>query len=274
MSPELTVVGSVNLDLSAFAEELPRPGETVGGAVLRRSAGGKGANQAIAAARLGASVRFVGAVGRDPDGVHLVSVLREAGVEVSVREVDAPTGTALIVVDAAGENQIVVCPGANGHVDLTDLPLGPEDAVLVQFETGVDPAVALARSDVGFLAVNPSPVASMPPALVERLDLAIVNEGEYAALPELAAAARVVVTLGGRGAVLLERGREVASSAAPSVDVVDTVGAGDAFCAALTLAVLRGLEPADALEVACAVGADAVTTRGAQPALRPFDSYR
>lgn len=272
--PELTVVGSFNVDLTAFAQSLPSPGETVGGATLRRSLGGKGANQAMAAARLGAAVRFVGAVGPDGGAQMLRDALDEAQVEAALREVSEPTGTALIVVDASGENQIVVCSGANACLDLGGVDLGPHDAVLTQFETGVDLALELARGEIGFLAVNPSPVASMPDELVERADLIVVNEGEYEELPQLRSARRVVVTLGGRGAVLLEHGHTVASAHAPEVEVVDTVGAGDAFCAAITLGVLRDLDPDEALRIACAVGADAVTTRGAQPPLKSLDHYR
>ena len=128
----MTVVGSVNLDLVARCERLPRPGETVTGATFSRVPGGKGANQAVACARLGADVTFIGAVGRDSFAQEALGGLRDAGVQLELRTVDEPTGVALILVDRTGENQIIVAPGANGSIEEVGLPA--HDAVLCQLE--------------------------------------------------------------------------------------------------------------------------------------------
>lgn len=270
----LCVVGSINVDLTATTGRLPGAGETVLGGRLRRDAGGKGANQAVAAARLGARVRMVGAVGDDTDGHAMLQNLRDAGVDTSdVWLGDDPTGTALIIVDGAGENQIVVCPGANDTVRLDGVEFQADEAVLAQQEIPVSAIAALAEVP-GFLAVNAAPAREVPPAVLERADLVIVNETEYELLPALAAARRVAVTYGSAGAALREGGREVARVSAPRVAAVNSVGAGDAFCAALTLALHAGWDDVTALTAACAVGADAVTHEGAQPPLRRLDTYR
>ncbi|WP_460776551.1 ribokinase [Microbacterium sp. GXF7504] len=270
----LCVVGSINVDVTASVERLPGAGETVLGGRLRRDAGGKGANQAVAAARLGARVRMVGAVGDDDDGRAMLQNLQDAGVDASAVWLgEEPTGTALITVDAAGENQIVVCPGANDTVTVDGVDFDPAEAVLAQQEIPEATVAALAEVVPGFLAVNAAPARPLPGALVARADLIIVNETEYGLLPEVRGARRVAVTYGAAGAAILEHGAEVARAAAPSVTAVSSVGAGDAFCAALTLALHAGWEPERALRAACAVGADAVTRLGAQPPLRRLDAY-
>lgn len=270
----LCVVGSINVDLTASVVRLPGAGETVLGRALRRDAGGKGANQAVAAARLGARVRMLGAVGDDADGQGMLQNLRDSGVDTSgVWLGESPTGTALITVDDAGENSIVVCPGANLDVTVDGVAFGPEEAVLTQLEIPLPTVAALARTVPGFLAINAAPARELPDALVERADLVIVNETEYALLPQLAHARRVAVTYGAAGAALLENGAEVARAAAPRVQAVSSVGAGDAFCAAITLALHAGWDGERALRAACAVGADAVTAPGAQPPLRRLDAY-
>src|SRR5437867_3194242 len=152
--PKVAVVGSVNLDLVARCERLPRPGETVTNAELNRYPGGKGANQAVAAARLGAGVRFIGCVGRDAFAEEALAGLREAGVELAVRTVDEPTGVAVILVDADGENQIAVAPGANTRVGGFDV--GDVDAVLCQLEVP-DEAVAEAAAQARFFCLNAAP---------------------------------------------------------------------------------------------------------------------
>lgn len=271
----LVVVGSINVDVTAAVERLPRAGETVGGGRLRRDVGGKGANQAVAASRLGARVRMVGAVGSDTDGAWAVETLRAAGVDVGdVRTVEAPTGTALIAVDAAGENQIVVCGGANAEVEPGWPVVGADEAVLMQLELSVDVVRAVAARAPGFVAVNAAPAQSLPADLVERVDLFIVNESEYAAMPELRAARRVAVTHGAAGAAMMVAGTESTRvPAVPATEVVSTVGAGDAFSAALTLAILAGASEEQALRTACAVGAAAVAHPGAQPPLGPLEAY-
>jgi ribokinase len=256
--PSVTVVGSVNLDLVASLERLPRPGETLGGAELARYPGGKGANQAVAAARLGARVRFVGCVGRDPFAEEALAGLREAGVELDVREVDAPTGVALILVAADGENQIAVAPGANAEVAGFDV--GEADAVLCQLEIP-DAAVAEAARQARYLCVNAAPARPID----VRPDLLVVNRYELEVLgPQRGL---VALTLGEEGAVLLEGGEEVARAAPPRVEPVDGTAAGDAFTACLLVSLLEGRARDEALRRACAAGALAASRPGAQPSL-------
>ncbi|KAA9108401.1 ribokinase [Microbacterium rhizomatis] len=270
----LVVVGSINVDLTASVARLPGAGETVLGGTLERLPGGKGANQAAAASRLGGAVRMVGAVGDDADGQWMLQSLRDAGVDTADVWLGATaTGTALITVDAAGENQIVVCPGANADVSLDGVRFAPDDAVLAQLEIPFEVVAQLVDAP-GYLAINAAPARPLTEALVHRADLIIVNETEFALLPELESAQLVAVTYGGDGAALRRHGREVARVAAPRVEVVSSVGAGDAFCAAITLALHAGWDDHDALRAACAVGADAVTHAAAQPPLRALHSYR
>lgn len=254
MAVELTVVGSINLDLVARVERLPRPGETISGASFRRFPGGKGANQAVAAARLGARVRLVGAVGADPLADESLAGLREAGVELDLGLADA-TGIALILVADDGENQIVVVPGANAHV----APTSPGGAVLCQLEVP-DEVVAAAAQGAEFFALNAAPAR---PIDVEP-DLLIVNRLEH----EIVSAGRLVaVTYGADGAALFENDKEVARARPPRVDAVDGTAAGDAFAACLVVGLLEGRDRAQALERACAAGALAATRHGAQPSL-------
>lgn len=269
----LCVVGSINVDVTTTVTRLPQPGETVLAASLRRDFGGKGANQAVAASRLGARVRMVSAVGDDSDGLAALASLRDAGVDVgSVWLGDAPTGTALITVDESGENQIVVHPGANSEVTLDGGSFSADEAVLTQLEIPLAVVTALGAVP-GYLAVNAAPAHPLPAEIVARADLFIVNEREYEALPELADARLVAVTYGSAGAALLRDGTEIVRVPAPRVTAVSSVGAGDAFCAALTVALHAGWDAETALRAACAVGADAVTRSGAQPPLRRLDEY-
>ncbi|MFJ5955325.1 PfkB family carbohydrate kinase [Paenarthrobacter sp. NPDC092416] len=273
--PALTIVGSINLDITATASRLPSPGETVGGAVLRQQPGGKGANQAVAAARLAGSSRMVGAVGQDDAGRNLLSAMASAGVDTSsIAQVDAPTGTALVLVDSDGENQIVVCPGANGSVALDGVTFGADEAVLCQLEVDQELVLETARRTPGFFALNAAPAAPLIPELLERCDLVIVNETEYALIPALKNAPLVAVTYGGDGSAIFENGERVAEAPAVRVtDIANTIGAGDAFCAALVLALRSGLEHSHALAVANAVGADAVRDPASQPALKTLEHY-
>jgi ribokinase len=259
LPPSLVVVGSINLDLVAQVERLPRPGETVSGASLERIPGGKGANQAVAAARLGASVRFVGVVGRDSFAGEALAGLREAGVGLDVEEVAAPTGVALILVDQAGENTIAVAPGANA--ELGEFTLPPADAVLCQLEIP-DAAVERAREQAtGLFCVNAAP----PRALRVRPDLLVVNRYEREVVGD--ASPLVALTLGAEGAVLVEDGVEVARARPPEVDAVDGTAAGDAFTACLVVSLLEGRDREEALRRACAAGAIAASRFGAQPSL-------
>lgn len=272
--PAVTVVGSINLDLIATAERLPTAGETIGGAVLSEQPGGKGANQAAAAARLGGSARMVGAVGSDAQGQRMLDALAGAGVDTAgVAVLPGATGTALIVVDRAGENQIVVCPGANSHLSLDGVEFGPEETVLCQLEVGLPVVLEAARKTPGYFVLNAAPAMDLPAELLERCDLVIVNESEYALIPALASAKLVAVTYGGDGSAMFQHGRKVAEAPSVAVTVANTVGAGDAFCAALVLALRQGLDYSRALAVANAVGGDAVGDPSSQPDLARLGYY-
>ncbi|NUW44456.1 ribokinase [Nonomuraea rhodomycinica] len=301
---ELVVVGSLNMDLTVPVTRLPGRGETVAGAAVVRAAGGKGANQAVAAARLGARVRLVGQVGDDALGRELLAAVAGEGVDVSgVRRVPAATGMAMIVVEDGGENMITVAPGANSLFHLTDpgsaatgpgsvttgldlagpgspatgLDLARADALLLQLEIPVAACLAAARQARAHgvpVILNAAPYTDGLDDLLPLVDLLIVNESEADALCRgadpaglLALGPRAaVVTLGGRGA----RGRDASGACeAPSfrVPVVDAVGAGDTFCAQLALAHAAGLPLADAVRRACAAGALATTAHGAQTAM-------
>ncbi|WPU10455.1 ribokinase [Pseudarthrobacter oxydans] len=272
--PAVTVVGSINLDLIATADRLPTAGETIGGAVLSEQPGGKGANQAAAAARLGGSARMVGAVGSDAQGQRMLDALAGAGVDTAgVAVLPGATGTALIVVDRDGENQIVVCPGANSHLSLDGVEFGPEETVLCQLEVGLPVVLEAARKTPGYFVLNAAPAMDLPAELLERCDLVIVNESEYTLIPALASAKLVAVTYGGDGSAMFQHGRKVAEAPSVAVTVANTVGAGDAFCAALVLALRQGLDHARALAVANAVGGDAVGDPSSQPDLARLGHY-
>jgi ribokinase len=258
--PRLTVVGSINLDLVALAERLPRAGETVSGARFSRVPGGKGANQAVAAARLGAAVEMVGCVGCDELAAEALADLREAGVEEGWLVKDAPTGIALITVDAAGETTIVVAPGANAELRPEDLGLGDSPAVLCQQEIPADTVARAAELAPRFF-LNAAPARDgAPPA-----ELTVVNRLELEALGERSGL--VCLTLGEDGAVLLENGEEVARAEPPAVEAVDGTAAGDAFTACLVVSLLEGRSREKALRRACAAGALAASRFGAQASL-------
>lgn len=258
MPPELTVLGSINLDLVARVRELPRVGETLTAQAYERIPGGKGANQAVAASRLGARVRFVGAVGRDEFAEEALVNLRD--LDLDVREVDGPTGIALIVVDDAGENQIVVVPGANGALD----NVAVSGATLCQLEIP-DAAIESARAGADWLCINAAPAR---PLTVEA-DLVVANRYELDVVGEQRGLA--AVTLGAEGAVLYDGGTEVTRARPPRVDVVDGTAAGDAFTACLVVSHLEGREWDEAMRRACSAGAIAVSRFGAQPSLPSGD---
>jgi ribokinase len=255
----ITVVGSVNLDLVARCDRLPRPGETVTGATLTRIPGGKGANQALACARLGAEVTLVGAVGRDAVADEALSTLVEAGVTLDLQRFETPTGVALIVVDAAGENTITVAPGANA--ELSGFIVGPADAVLVQLEVPDAAVISAWEQCTGIFCLNAAPAR----AIAVDPDITVVNRYELESLSQRGGL--VAVTLGAEGAILLEDGEEVSRAAPPPVEVVDGTAAGDAFTACLLVSLLEEREQDDALRRACAAGALAASRAGAQPSL-------
>jgi ribokinase len=259
--PRITVVGSANTDLVARCQRLPRPGETVTDAKLERFPGGKGANQAVAAARLGAQVKFVGRIGSDD--LVLRSLERE-GVDVSgVSRDDGETGTAVILVDADAENVIAVAPGANRRLTAADVDVGDADGVMCQMEIPQEAIEAAARQ-AAFFCLNAAPArAPLPPGV--QPDLLIVNRyerenvGPYNGL--------LALTLGAEGAVLCENELEIARARPPQVKAVDGTAAGDAFCAALVVSLLEGRPREVALTRACAAGALAASRPGAQPSL-------
>jgi ribokinase len=261
-APRLSVVGSINLDLVVQAERLPRPGETVSGARFARVPGGKGANQAVAAARLGAEVRMVGCVGRDELAVEALAGLREAGVEERWLDKDASTGVALVTVDAEGETTIVVAPGANAELWPEDLDLGDSEAVLCQQEIPAETVGRTAELAPRFF-LNAAPAREWTRA--PEAELTVVNRLELEALGERRGL--VCLTLGAEGAVLLEDGEEVARAEPPAVEAVDGTAAGDAFTACLVVSLLEGRTRDDALRRACAAGAFAASRFGAQTSL-------
>lgn len=289
MSMDIVVVGSLNHDLTVVTPRLPRPGETVLGTRHYSDNGGKGANQAVAAARLGVDVALVGRVGDDAHGAALRSALANEGIDTAGITVDpeAPTGLAVITVDKTAENTIVVSPGANAQVGPADIDkhrdLIADAAVsLAQLEVPVPAVLAASAASTGIFCLNPAPAIDLPPTLLGRVDVLIPNRGELAALAgvaepastdEVVAAvarleldAAVVVTLGADGALLVVDG-EATHIPAPVVDAVDPTGAGDAFCGALAHALSQGLDLGSATKRAVVAGALATTRPGAQAAL-------
>ena len=226
--------------------------------------GGKGANQAVAAARMGADVRMIGCVGHDEFAEPALVYLRdEVELEVSAR--DEPTGVAVIFVDSAGENAIVVAPGANRLVAGEGMD-DADEAVLCQLEIPTETVASVARRTRGFFAVNVAPARPVAREVLERADLVVANRYELAALAE-APRGLVALTLGAEGAVLFEAGEEVATARPPAVDAVDGTAAGDAFTACLVVSLLEGRPRDEALARACAAGALAASRPGAQPSL-------
>lgn len=267
----ITVVGSINLDLVASVARLPRPGETVSGGALARHPGGKGANQALAARRLGPAVRLIGAVGRDAMADEALALLREDAVDLSDLAVldGQPTGVALIGVESSGENLIMVAAGANGALTPDHLPARIEGDLLLQLEIPPLTALAAAGRCKGRVIVNLAPAMEVPPDLIARADVLIVNEAEArfygSGLDD--SSALIARTLGAAGAELWQGGQCLARAVPPEVAVVDAVGAGDAFVGALAVALLEGMAHEQALRFACTAGALATTRPGAQPSL-------
>ena len=305
--PQVTVLGSLNMDISVTVPRLPEPGATVLGSPARFTPGGKGANQAVAAARLGATVRMAGCVGDDDFGRQLLAALREEGVDAgAVRTVtEVPTGLAMISVDLAGENLITVAPGANHEVGAGEVAAAassPGDVLVICAEIPV-PAIkaALARASavsgsgarcVLNLAPAPEPQPEAAAIVAEGVDWLVVNETEAAAvlgrkvegLTDAAEAAAALVAAGARHAVVTAgaHGAALAPSTGPEgapvtieafrVEAVDTVRAGDTFVGALAVALAAGVPPAEAVRAAAAAGATAATRHGAQAAMpRPAD---
>ncbi|HEY71754.1 MAG TPA: ribokinase [Thermoflexia bacterium] len=293
MTAHVTVVGSLNMDLVARAPRIPRPGETIIGGEFRNVPGGKGANQAIAAARLGATVSMVGRVGRDTFAGPLLDNLDADGIDHTfvVQDPEAATGVALIVVDDGGENSIVVASGANmrlspADVDGAEAAIAGADALLLQLEIPLETvirAAKIARARAVKIILNPAPARSLPAELLSLVDVLIPNESETALLTGLpvgdqaeaktAAAAlqdsgvgTVILTLGERGAMLATEGK---TELFPAFDVtpVDTTAAGDAFVGGFAVALAEGRTLAEAVRWGNGAGGLAATKLGAQPSL-------
>ncbi len=275
MSVTIGVVGSVNLDLVASGAPLPQAGETVTGARFAQHPGGKGANQALAARRLGAAVHMIGCVGDDALAEAALALLRRDGVDVSnvMSELGTATGVALIAVAPDGENQITVASGANSRVGPSDVAGLPKcDVILTQLEvpvTAVEAASRVAAETGALMAINLAPAMAVPPQLLNDADLLIVNqiEADFYGDALHQRGGLVALTLGGDGAALFKMGKQIARAPAFEVEVVDTTGAGDTFCGALAVALAEGQEPEQALRFASAAAALAVTRAGAQPSL-------
>jgi ribokinase len=286
----IVVVGSINLDLIATVERLPAPGETVPGDSFSTAPGGKGANQALAAARAGAVVRMVGAVGKDPFAVQALSLLEAGKVDLSgVAEMHASTGTALILVGGDGENMIAVVPGANACVvpgDLAKAALAKGDVVLLQLEIPLETvkaALGAAREAGAVTVLNAAPFHAEAVPLLANADYVVCNESEFdlcadaLSLPSGDRPTRmrafaektgrtVIVTLGSDGVVAGSANGLLEMPAMP-VTPVDTVGAGDTFCGYLAAGLSEGLSLEDALRRAAAAGSLACLKPGAQPSI-------
>lgn len=275
MSGRVVVVGSLNLDLVTHVERHPKPGETLLGDTLTRVAGGKGANQAVGARTAGAEVLMVGHIGDDEGGSAYRERLSARGLDTSllVTDPERPTGHALIVVDASGENSIVVIPGANASERWTDTlaraldTLTADDVMLLQEEIPLEIVADAARgahAKGARVVINMAPFASLPADVVALADPIVVNEHEALQLADADLVPRsTVTTFGAAGAAWDAEKRPGVE--VPRAEVLDTTGAGDAFCGALCAALASGADRSRALDVALQAGADAVRHHGAQP---------
>lgn len=274
----IAVIGSVNLDLVATVKKLPEAGETVTDAELNRFPGGKGANQALAAQRLGADVQLIACIGDDASADEALVLLQEGGVDLSrvQRSPDAPTGTALIAVAPSGENHIVVAPGANRKLSPDALDLPVSDALICQLEVPVDTVAKAVQEFGGFVCVNLAPAMHVDVSILQRADLIIVNEVESSWYGDSLSAANgmIATTFGAAGAVLSKNGEDIARAKPPRIEAADTTAAGDTFTAALTVALVEGQGYEEALQFACAAGAAAATKLGAQPSLPTRDEVK
>jgi len=291
VTAQIAVAGSLNMDLVVRSPRIPRPGETIIGSAYQQIPGGKGANQAVAAARLGAQVSMVGRLGCDAFGNQLLEGLAAAGIDSTfvLQDGEAPTGVALIVVDEAGQNSIVVAAGANmrlspADVDRAESAIAGSNVLLLQLESPLDTvirAAELAQHHDVTVILNPAPAHPLPDRLLAMVDVLIPNESETAiltgtsveSLDQASAAAlallqlgigAVVLTLGDKGAILAQEDR-VEVMPAFQVRAVDTTAAGDAFAAGLAVALAEGMDLVDAVRWGNAAGALAATVHGAQP---------
>lgn len=264
MTPRIAVVGSINADLVVQMPKLPGRGETVSSGEPAWFPGGKGANQAVAAARMGGNVYMFGAIGADEPGQMCLSALKQSGVNVdAVVKVSSPTSTALVMVEHSGENQIVVADGANQYASFDAAQISAADAVLVQFEIPESVIVEVGKAAKGIFCVNAAPVRELSDELAGLIDVLIVNEHEFAQLGE-PKSGLVIVTAGSKEVVAYQNGEVVAKSQPPKVEALDTVGAGDTFVGAFVVAYASGKTIPDSLDLACAASALSTLKLGAQ----------
>jgi ribokinase len=289
--PDILVVGSLNADLVVRVPRFPQPGETISGSDLQIIPGGKGANQAVAAARQGTSVSMLGRVGNDSFGPELINNLKQNNVDASHVQIDAQsaTGTAIIVVDSNGQNNIVLSPGGNGRVSLADVAnvsFSDYKLLLLQLEIPIEAvtsAAQRARESGLRVLLNPAPARSLPEELISLSDFMLPNETELSLLTDQSVhdissaenaaktllergAQNVIVTLGANGALIVSS-KQVIHVNTYKVEVVDTTAAGDAFIGGFASALLRNKSLEAAVRYGCACGALATTKFGAQPSL-------
>jgi ribokinase len=266
---DVVVVGSCNLDLVSSTDHLPSPGETLRAVTYAEHAGGKGLNQAVACARMGARVALIGCVGNDSAGTMLRELLEHEGIDTSqLKTVDAPTGRAFITVDASGENTIVIVAGANAHVGKTAITFPSSKVLLAQLEIPLDVVTRVfAKAQGAIRVLNPAPAAVIPSELLSLCDIAVPNETESEAMGGTkyllgSGVNTVITTLGERGAEISDATSTSAVTPYP-VNAIDTVGAGDAFVGALCAEIARGADLQGAAQIASVAGALATTIRGA-----------
>jgi ribokinase len=275
----VVVLGSLNVDHTVWVERLPKPGETLLGRVHTVTLGGKGLNQAVTAARQGASVAMVGCVGEDLDGAQVIAALEHEKIDASLvrRHAELPTGRAHITVADDGANTIVVVPGANLNVDFPPAALAGAQVLLAQLESPLDVVVAAltaARAAGVVTVLNPSPAIPLPGEVLDLVDYLVPNEHEARAIEvdnEYRAAGTLIVTHGEAGASVRKGGREKWLPAVPVERVVDPTAAGDAFCGTLAAGLAGGVPFGVVLTRAAAAGAHAVTVAGALPSLPTAD---
>ena len=270
---DVVVVGSCNLDLVSTTTHLPSPGETLRAIAYAEHAGGKGLNQAVACARMGARTAFIGCVGNDSAGTMLRDLLNSEGIDTSqLITVDAPTGRAFITVDALGENTIVIVAGANAHVGKIAITVPLSNVLLAQLEIPLEIVTQVfSQAHNAITVLNPAPAAQLSTDLLSLCDIAVPNETESEALSGTqfllgAGVTTVVTTLGERGAEI-SNATSITPIASYKVDAIDTVGAGDAFVGALCAELARGETIEYAARIASIAGALATTVHGAMPSL-------
>ncbi len=264
MASRIAVVGSINADLVVLMPKLPDRGETVTSSEPKWFPGGKGANQAVAAARMGGIVCMVGAVGSDAPGEMCLAALKSSGVNAEyVLKTTAATSTALVMVEDSGENQIVVTDGANSAVEVDAELLASFDAVVAQFEIPEPAVLQAAKATKGIFIVNAAPVRPISEELSALIDVLIVNEHEFEQYGK-PAHGLVIVTAGSKAVVAYQDGEVVAQCQPKKVEPVDTVGAGDTFVGAFAVAYAGGSSIQAAIERACAAGALSTLKLGAQ----------